>query len=166
MSSRNSWVARALDSFERPLVRYARRIVSDPETARDIVQDCFLKLCRQRQAKVEGHLQEWLFTVCRRGSIDHLRKSGRMSLLEDRDVVTHKTPVHYAEQREESGRIASLIGLLPARQQELLHLKFIEGFSYKQISAITKLTVSNVGFILHTALKKLRAELIGATHDH
>ena len=89
-----------------------------------------------------------------------------MDLLEDREVVTIKTPVHHAEQREESGRIAASIRRLPARQQELLHLKFIEGFSYKQIGAITKLTVSNVGFILHTALKTLRAELIGATHGY
>ena len=83
MSSGNTWVAQALDSFERPLVRYARRLVGDAEAARDIAQDCFLKLCRQRQGSVEGHLREWLFTVCRYRCIDHLRKSGRMDLIED-----------------------------------------------------------------------------------
>ena len=51
------------------------------------------------------------------------------------------------------------IGALPDRDQELLRLKFQEGLSYKQISAVTDLSVSNVGFILHKALRRLRSEL-------
>ncbi|MFO0744856.1 MAG: sigma factor-like helix-turn-helix DNA-binding protein [Myxococcota bacterium] len=38
---------------------------------------------------------------------------------------------------------------LPARQQEILHLKLIDGLSYREIAAATGLTISNVGFLLH-----------------
>ena len=82
-----------------------------------------------------------------------------MDLLEDLDVVTQTTPASQAEQKEERDLVATSIQRLPHRQRELLHLKFIEGFSYKQIASITKLSVSNVGFILHTALKTLRMQL-------
>ncbi len=165
MASRNGWIARALDSYERPLARYAHRLVGDPETARDVVQDCFLRLCKQRPAKVEDHVRQWLFTVCRNRSLDHLRKTGRMDLLEDREVITKTTPANQAEQREERDLVATSIKRLPHRQRELLHLKFIEGFSYRQIASITKLSVSNVGFILHTALKTLRTQLAPARSE-
>ena len=163
--ARNGWVAQALDSYERLLARYAHRLVGDPETARDVVQDCFLRLCRQRPAKVQDHVRQWLFTVCRNRSLDHLRKAGRMDLLEDREVITQETPAQRVELEEQQDMVAASIKRLPHRQRELLHLKFIEGFSYKQIASITKLSVSNVGFILHTALKTLRTQLAPARSE-
>ena len=61
-----------------------------------------------------------------------------------------------AEQHETARR---LIGQLPRNQQEVIRLKFQNGFSYQEISRITSLSVGNVGFILHTALKALRSEM-------
>ena len=55
-----------MDRYEGQLVRYAARITGDVERGRDVVQDAFLRLCREDRAKVDGHLAEWLFTVCRR----------------------------------------------------------------------------------------------------
>jgi RNA polymerase sigma-70 factor (ECF subfamily) len=46
-------------------------------------------------------------------------------------------------------------------QQEAVRLKFQHGLSYKEIASVLDLTVTNVGFILHTALKTLRARLGG-----
>jgi len=43
----------------------------------------------------------------------------------------------------------------------VLRLKFQEGLSYREIAAITDVSVSNVGFLLHTALKTLRGRLGG-----
>ena len=50
---------------------------------------------------------------------------------------------------------------LPDNQQECIRLKFQHGMSYKQISQITSLTVTNVGFLIHTGLKSVRRELSG-----
>lgn len=40
----------------------------------------------------------------------------------------------------------------------MIRLKFQNGMSYKQIAEITQYSVTNVGFILHTGLKKLKRE--------
>ena len=45
---------------------------------------------------------------------------------------------------------------LPANQQEVIRLKFQNDLSYREISRITKLSESNVGFLIHTGLKTLR----------
>lgn len=59
-----------------------------------------------------------------------------------------------------SGVCASLFELIltmPEKQSELLMLKFADGFSYKEISNITGMSVSNVGYTLHHALRELKA---------
>lgn len=158
MAQRNGWVSSALASHEKSLVRYARRLTGDLEAARDIVQDTFLRLCKESPARLDGHLKEWLFTVCRNRAFDVLRKEGRMDPLE-RDVAVEQAPLDELEERETQDRVAARVEALPARQREMIHLKFVEGLSYKQISSITGASVSNVGFILHTAIKTLRAQL-------
>lgn len=155
--NRKRWLVSALQRHERPLVRYAHRLVGDLETARDVVQDTFLKLCEQDPGQLDGRLPEWLFTVCRNRAIDHLRKEGRMDSLGEREPATETPDV--AEQKEQTSDILARVRDLPARQQEVLRLKFQEGLSYKQISAVTEESVSNVGFLLHTAIKTLRRQL-------
>jgi RNA polymerase sigma-70 factor (ECF subfamily) len=49
---------------------------------------------------------------------------------------------------------------LPKNQREVVYLKFQCDLSYKEISDITKLSVTNVGFLLHTAPKTLRKQVI------
>ncbi len=46
---------------------------------------------------------------------------------------------------------------LSENQREVIRLKFQNDLSYKEIADITRLSVTNVGFLLHTGLKKLRA---------
>ena len=63
------------------------------------------------------------------------------------------------ERSEIARRVLQFIGRLSENQQEVVRLKFQEGLSYKEIAAVTELSVSNVGYLIHTAIKKLRADL-------
>jgi RNA polymerase sigma factor (sigma-70 family) len=63
------------------------------------------------------------------------------------------------EQREASNEVLQLLGTLSKNQQEVVRLKFQNGLSYQEISDITNLTVSNVGVLIHTALKTLRQKM-------
>ncbi len=160
---RKTWLAVALDKYEGPLLRYAQRRVGDLETARDIVQECFLRLCKQRRDDVGDHLAPWLYTVCRNLSIDHLRKDGRMHALDDATLdakqSTDAPPTHLAEAADQRTRLMACIDRLSPRQQEMVRLKFQDGLSYREIAEVTKASVGNVGFILHTAVKALRAQM-------
>ncbi len=68
-------------------------------------------------------------------------------------------PAMVAEQSETESQVAELVIDLSAKQQEVLRLKFQNGLSYKEIAEVTKTTVSNVGVILHSAIKKLRLQM-------
>lgn len=157
------WVQALLERHEGPLLRYAERITTDPERARDVVQDTFLRLCEQPRAKVEGHEAQWLFRVCRNRALDVRRKEGRMHT-DDGQALATKTsnspqPVAVAEGKEVTSQLMGLVGRLPENQREVVLLKFQNGYSYKQIAEITTHSVSNVGYLLHTALKTLRTKM-------
>ncbi len=70
-------------------------------------------------------------------------------------------PLEHLESRERQTMVLQRIGALPPNQREVVQLKFGEGMSYKQISEITGHSVSNVGFLIHTAVSTLRRELTG-----
>ena len=157
----SSFVQEAVVRYQAPLVRYATRLLGgDVERARDVVQDTFMRLMAQPPAEVEGHVAEWLFTVCRNRSHDVTRKEGRMRRFEEgqaeRVVATDPLPGRTLERAEQYATALRLLGKLSPNQQEVIRLKFQNGFSYQEISRITSLSVTNVGFILHTALKNLR----------
>jgi RNA polymerase sigma-70 factor (ECF subfamily) len=75
------WIVEALELHESALIRYARWILSDLESAREVVQETFLRLCKEEPARVEGHLAQWLFTVCRNLAYDARKKEARMTPL-------------------------------------------------------------------------------------
>lgn len=77
----------------------------------------------------------------------------------ERSASQEPSPAAQVEGRDNTRRALRLVNGLPANQQEVIRLKFQNGLSYKEISGITRLSVSNVGFLIHTALKTLRRQM-------
>jgi RNA polymerase sigma-70 factor (ECF subfamily) len=170
--NRAEWMRSVLALHEGPLLRYATRITGDLERARDVVQDTFLRLCREHPEKLNSHLTEWLFTVCRNRALDVVRKESRTRSLTEFDLSSRESvdpsPALAAERHETTADILRAIDELPANQQEVIRLKFQNDLSYREISRITTLSVSNVGFLIHTGIKTLRQRvraLEGASHE-
>jgi RNA polymerase sigma-70 factor (ECF subfamily) len=161
----SGFLERIFSEQHAPLTRYAARLLGDYDRARDVVQDTFVKLMAQPPAAVDGHAVEWLFTVCRHRALDVLRKEGRMTRFADGQMERVKgaelRPGRRLEQAEAHAAILQLIDRLPRNQQEVVRLKFQNGFSYKEISRITEHSVTNVGFLIHTAVARLRSEFAG-----
>ena len=161
--SRASWFQSTVQRYERQLVRYAARLVGDQQRAQDVVQDTFLQLCRKDPADLDGRLAAWLFAVCRNRALDVRQKESRMSELTERRENIHAClrtePSSTAEIAETADRVAVVLAQLPENQQEVIRLKFQNGLSYREISEVTSLSVSNVGYLIHTAIKKMRHQL-------
>jgi len=157
------WVEAALERYEGPLLRYAARMLGDLESAQDVVQDTFLRLCKANRSRMEDHLAQWLFTVCRNRALDILRKEQRMTPATAAQVAAQATPpaspAASAQREEVHGHVVEALGALPEKHQEVIRLKFQERLSYREISEITGNSVSNVGYLIHTGLKRIRAEL-------
>jgi RNA polymerase sigma-70 factor (ECF subfamily) len=160
------WIRTAVSRYERPLCLYALRIVGDAERARDVVQETFARLIeRPPSAPVDanGELAAWLYTVCRNAALDVRRKEKRVMPMIDAlvDAVPDQKqrPDEVAESAEASAAVMKLLERLPDDQQEVVRLKFQHQMSYKQIASITGHSESNVGFLIHTAIKAIRARM-------
>jgi RNA polymerase sigma factor (sigma-70 family) len=163
LSPQRQRLQEAIDQYQGPLVRYATQIIGDAERARDVVQETFLRMCREPAVTTSGHLGPWLFTVCRRLAIDVRRKETRMNTSGTSNSVCEAMAPHQATpaavRNEEFEQVVRLLAELPSNQQEVVRLKFQEEMSYKQISSVTGLSVSNVGYLLHTAVMTLRERM-------
>jgi RNA polymerase sigma factor (sigma-70 family) len=157
---RAEWIAGALAHYETPLLRFATKLIRDGDRARDIVQETFLQLCQQDRAAVEGHLAAWLFRVCRNRALDLRRKETRVETISETAAADpHAGPSEVAQHRQDASAIQKALETLPENQQEAVYLRFQSGLSYKEIAEITGHTVTNVGFLLHAAVKAIRAQL-------
>ena len=154
------WLRQLMSAHEGTLLRYVVSLTGDLEAARDVVQDTFLRLCEQGPAGMEGREVPWLFRVARNRVIDQHRKDSRMRPLEETDLAhaasPEPAPDEAAASRDAARTVLELLAELPLRQQEVVRLKFQNHLSYEEISAITSLSVSHVGVLLHQALKALR----------
>src|SRR6266487_4124806 len=146
--------------FEIPLLQYAGRIIGDREQARDVVQETFIKFQRNGALRRDDQPATWLFTVCRNRALNVCRKERRIMYLDEELIEARDSeqpmPFDQLEQKEATGFLLRIVATLPARQQEVLQLKFQNDLSYQQIAEIMKTTANNVGVLLHTALKTLR----------
>ena len=164
------FVRAAVRQYERPLVGYAQHLLGgDAERARDVVQEAFFRLCAEPRGRVERHAREWLYAVCRNLAIDVRRKERRMQTFggtpADAYAAGEAEPGEAIERADSYAQVIGALETLSANQQEVVRLKFQHGLSYKQISEVTNLSVTNVGFLLHTAIKALRQRLGEAAAD-
>lgn len=161
----NRWISGMVDQLESPLVRYAYRLIGDRERAMDVVQEAFLKLCnqsREKRLKIQPHVNQWLYTVTRNGALNVIRKESRMFQLADGQSHApsqDRGPQEQMAQNEATQQAMHAITQLPDNQRECIVLKFEHGMSYRQISGVTGLTTSYVGYLIHAGLKSLRQTL-------
>lgn len=149
----------ALERYERPLVSYAKAITGDLESARDAVQETFLRLSRQDLDAIEPRLAPWLFFVCRNCALDHRRKVVRLTHSVD-DAVPDPgpNPSDEAGATEDAAQLRSLVARLPENQREIVRLKYDAGLTCREIAEVMKTTANHVGVQLHNAIVTLRAQ--------
>ena len=155
------WVLDALSRYERSLVRYASAIVGSA-SATDVVQETFLRLCKQDRQTVEPRLRAWLFTVCRNRALDMRRDDRHATPVAEVDEVMQtesEGPAEALLRKEAMTRVLGALDTLPEKQKEVVLLKFSGDLSYQEIADVLGTSASNVGFLLHTALKSLRAHV-------
>ena len=172
----SKFVMAALDRYERPLTRYAQRLLGgDLATARDVVQHGFLKLCEQDHQTLEDRLAPWLYSVCRNRAIDLMRGRKREEPFDETQVsgLGHNghgsdgNPARIIEEAEIHAQIRRLIDDLPEWQQEIVEL-WAQGFTSQEVGEIIGKNSGAVRIALHRAVKQLRCHASVRTwlNDH
>lgn len=161
---------KTITTLQRSLTHYTAGITGNLEVAREVVQEAFVRFWKANDRDIAvGEEKPWLLRVCRNLAIDHLRKSKRHLSVDsfDEGAVPYTYVVNGSgdADRELQQQVLSLLPQLSRDQQELVRLRFQHELSYKDIASVTGHSVSNVGVVLHEAMKKLRVLMQASNLD-
>ncbi len=147
-------------SYQPKIFNFAKRFLGNPEEAKDIAQETFLKFFRYID-NFDGNksLNALLFRIARNLCIDFVRKKSLESFHTNAEPVEHQTPLEILARQENSEKIMREIRKLPERQRTAIDLRYSEGFSYKEIAHIMGISVGSVESLLVRGRNSLRNHL-------
>jgi RNA polymerase sigma-70 factor (ECF subfamily) len=154
------WGAIYADQLPR-VYNFFRYRFGDGQVAEDLTAATFEKAWRARERYKSdiAAFSTWVFVIARHVSIDYVRRERREISLEDiADATTGDSPEETIERDSDLQRLEILLGRLPARERELVALKYGAGLTNRDIAKLTGLSETNVGTILHRLVRALRAE--------
>jgi RNA polymerase sigma-70 factor (ECF subfamily) len=156
-------LAKIYDDFHQPIYRYIYRQVSDVETARDLTSEVFHRLLKSLQKKKgpDQNLQAWLYRTAYNCVVDHYRRQQhRQHLTLNEELVdVRDNPETAAENHISSELVRTALHHLTPDQQQVIILKFLEGFSNQETANILNKPVGAVKSLQHRALAALQRRL-------
>ena len=147
----------------------ARRIVTQPEAAEEVVQDVFAQIWRdaRRYAEDRASVAGWIVMLTRTRAIDHLRaRRARPDLgqgvpPESIPALSSRArdPEQAAVTTEEAALVRTALETLPDGQRSLVDLAYYEGLTHSEIAERTGVPLGTVKTRLRAALATLRSAL-------
>jgi RNA polymerase sigma-70 factor, ECF subfamily len=137
---------------------YVASLLHDRGAAEDVTALAFERAFRKRKSyKPErGSERSWLFGIARNAALDELRRRQRTAALVTEPAAVTPEPEEELEQTLRRAAVRTALAALPARDHELIALKFHAGLDNAEIADVLGVSVTNAGTRLHRALTKLR----------
>jgi len=168
-------------AFRELVIRHQRRayavalgMVHDPDDARDICQEAFLKV-HKSLATFEGDAQffTWLYRIVVNLAIDHLRKRrGQKVEFDDTQanddpdeggIAPHRTgfdPARALSDKELRNKIVAALDKLSPAHRAVLVMREVEGLSYQEMAETMNCSIGTIMSRLFHARKKMQQMLI------
>ena len=146
------------------LVRYAKRILKDHDTAEEIVQDLFFRLWQDRgNLTIESSLNGYLFRSVHNRSLHFIehqkvvdRHAGEIAASADQTVEPVTEAIYYSELQS---KVARVLERLPERCSVIFRMSRFEGLKYNEIAEKLSVSLKTVEANMGRALKEFRKVL-------
>ncbi|QCI14411.1 sigma-70 family RNA polymerase sigma factor [Pseudomonas putida] len=135
------------------LLRTLQRMVGNPSTAEDLLQETYLRVSRAVSERPIEHLEPFVFQTARNLALDHLRsrRVQARTLVDDvPEAVLHNVaaPASNSEDAAHAERLlkqlSASLGQLSERQQRIFILSRVHGASYLEIAEQLKVSASTM----------------------
>jgi RNA polymerase sigma factor (sigma-70 family) len=137
---------------------YVATLLHDRGAAEDVTAQAFERAFRKSRTfdARRGSERAWLFGIARNAALDELRKRNRSAHLATEPEDVQPQADEELDRALRRAAVRSALAELPARERELIALKFHAGLENAELAAVLGVSVSNAGTRLHRALTKLR----------
>jgi RNA polymerase sigma-70 factor (ECF subfamily) len=141
---------------------YLRRRGVDAATAEDLAQETLLTVWRRAAlySSAKGSASTWIFTIARNLWIDRLRKEvpwQELPAAHAAEISPEPLPDAVVAESEVQLRLRAALAELPAEQQRVIELAYLEGLSHGDIAARLGLPLGTVKSRVRIAYQRLRA---------
>jgi RNA polymerase sigma factor (sigma-70 family) len=139
---------------------YVATLLRDRSAAEDVTALTFERAFRRRRTfdRRRGVERAWLFGIARNAALDELRRRRRLATL-----VAEPSAGDDPNQLEDSAEVTlrrttvrAALDRLPARERELIALKFHGGLTNAELATVLGISESNAGTLLYRTMEKLR----------
>jgi RNA polymerase sigma-70 factor (family 1) len=150
--------------YSSRIFKFANSILKSDEDARNILQDAFLNLWKNRlQVEKNASIKYYIFTITYNSSISVIRKKAResefMDHLKSIQELNEPSINLEMEYRELSDKLNNIVDHLPQRQKEVYLLHKEEGLKYQEIADKLNISINTVENHMVRALKTIREQL-------
>jgi RNA polymerase sigma-70 factor (ECF subfamily) len=138
---------------------YVATLLHDRAAAEDVTALAFERAYRRRRTfdRRRGVERAWLFGIARNAALDELRRRRRVATLVAEPEDTQAAgPDDGAEIALRRTAVRAAMAALPARDREVIALKFHAGLSNQEMARVLGVSESNAGTLLHRVMEKLR----------
>lgn len=154
---KNEDVVKLFDLYADDLYRFAVSYVRSKHDAEDVVQDVFLKLLSKPLLFDRRFEKAYLLTMTANKCKDLLKSKSRTASV---DLESNEWQLEYNDRfTDEDRAVFEELMNLPEEYRIPIHLFYYEGFTYKEISKIIKLSESAVAMRIMRGKEKLRIRL-------
>lgn len=146
------------ERYSRVVYSVALRVLNDPSSAEDILQEIFMQIWRNPDgfSAARGSLGGWLAVVSRNRSIDALRRRRPAASLDDVILASGFNLAAEAERNTMMERARGVIAKLPSEQRKTLEMAFFDGLTHSEIAEMTGDPLGTVKTRIRSALLTLR----------
>lgn len=149
--------------YEKPLFNHLLKMLGSHQKAQEVFQDTMLTMIKKidhysHRNELKNSFKAWLFRIATNAAIDEIRKSKKVSFVENVPEVSVES--HEVEINDFNERLNILIMRLPVIQRTFLNLKINEELSHLEIAAVCGCNVNAVKQGLFRARKSLKDLLI------
>lgn len=142
--------------FTPNLLRFSKRVAGSAIESEDIVQECFEVLWKNRDKVEMKSAKSYLFSVAHKKIIDTFRADVKMQ-----DIESISTELIGKQDETDDKQLLQLaLSQIPVIYKELLTLRDLESYSYKEIEEITHLTEAQVKVYLFRARKAIKEKIL------
>ena len=154
------------DTFFVRVYNYARYRCQTETEAEDLTACIFEKLYKRFNSydSSKAPMEAWVFTIAHSVTVDFFRRKKIRSWFsftpqQEENLPIDDNPARTLERQLWEEELQHALEMLTSQERELVNLHYYQHLKQSEVAAITGLSQSNVGVLLHRAVKKLKLKL-------
>lgn len=149
---------------QQRLYAFIRRMVTDPDETKDVLQEVFIKAWKGLDRfREDAQLYSWLYRIAHNESITHLQRMRRGLFTSEAKVTERLTTTLDSSEHFSGDAIQRMLQRavmhLPPKQRAVFTMKYFDEMKYEDMSRITGTSVGALKSSFHIAVKKIEQEL-------